>query len=129
MKTFNYSLLIILLFTFVACEEDVIDFKLNLPELEHVSANIGCAISSEGVVIDSDSAYQTFQEEYEFYCLNEFPVIDFSQNTLLGKRRSTGCDIKTAYSNVYIDEIAKKYVFQTILEGEGNCLSLLEVPF
>lgn len=121
----NYYFLLLLLL-FAACEEEPESFKLDLPELTFSDISIRCYPTSPSAIIDSDSAYQAFQDENNGNnCADSsYPQIDFTMNTLLGVSRSAACRIGDRYWNVYIDETANKYVFQAISEGEGNCYML-----
>lgn len=126
----NYYFLLLLLL-FAACEEEARIFKLDLPELAFSYAYINC-YPYDSFVINSDSAYQTFQEENkDVFCTEDyFPKINFTEKTLLGVvKGDTGCNIALQYWNIYIDKTAKKYVFQTILESEGDCMILDRVRF
>lgn len=123
MKIIYISLIFLL---FPSCNKNGEDFKLNLTELTFSDIDIRCYPTDEGIIIDSDSAYQLFQDENngDFCADFGYPTIDFTKSTLLGVGKTAGCRIGSKYWNVYIDEAKKVYIFQTILEGEGNCEAL-----
>ena len=129
MKPYHIFLLLLL---FTACEKEVETeaFKLDLTEVDFSDIPIDCSPSLEGIIIDSDTAYQAFQDESQTDCQSDFPVLNFTTHTLLGIRKGTGgCSVKSKYWNVYVDEAAKKYVFQAILESEGDCFMLISTDF
>ncbi|MGB0863893.1 MAG: hypothetical protein ACPGXZ_13305 [Saprospiraceae bacterium] len=129
MKSY-YLFLLLLLFSACEKEIEVEEFKLNLTEIAFSDIEIDCSPNLEGITIDSDAAYQAFQNENEMDCQSNFPAIDFTTNTVLGiKKDIGGCSLKNKYWNVYEDKSAKKYIFQAIAESEGNCYMLLSVPF
>ncbi|MGB0862895.1 MAG: hypothetical protein ACPG19_00905 [Saprospiraceae bacterium] len=122
----KYCYISLMLLALISCQKTAKDFKLDLPEITFSDIDIRCYPTNEGVVIDSDSAYQVFQNQIKNDYCGEFgyPIIDFNKNTLLGIAKSANCRIADRYWNTYTDEANKKYIFQTISEDVGNCEAL-----
>ncbi|MDP2653188.1 MAG: hypothetical protein Q8Q08_04055 [Candidatus Omnitrophota bacterium] len=91
----------------------VLEILVNTPQFER---NKGKPYLEEELVIDTDGAYDEFQKTISnarnMACKNvNFPAVDFSSKTLLGKLAGGSCAARDFKKEVYRDDAKKEIVY------------------